>query len=280
MRMMGFAEMGSPEPFEVYAIRYATDPNWPRWKSYVHDEAPEERVRMDFFSWLAAGRSGTFIIDTGCAEDRLRGMKIEPLRGPLATLDALGVRAERVENVILSHLHFDHTGNTDKFPSATIHVQEKELSFATGPYMRFEYFSRAYFPEDIAYVLRQEKKGKVRRHNGRSELAPGISLHLVGGHTMGMQVIRIFTRRGWITLASDALHYYREIELGRPWSSNAFSVADMLDAHDTIQSLSDSADHIIPAHDPLVLKRYPAVSAALRRLAVRLHEPPMPATDA
>lgn len=272
--------MDEPERYEVFAIRYATDPNWPRWKSYVHDEAPEERIRMDFFSWLAVSKSGIFVIDTGCSQSRLRDMGHEAVEGPITVLEDLGVRAASVENLIITHLHYDHVGNADQFPNATIHLQEKELSFATGPYMRFHCFRRPYFIDDINYIVGQMHKGKVLQHNGSQELASGVSIHLVGGHTMGMQVVRIFTKRGWIVLASDALHYYREIERSIPWSSNAFSVGDMMDAHDMIRSLANSMDHIIPAHDPLVLEKYPPVSDELEGVAVRLHEQPTQAGHA
>jgi glyoxylase-like metal-dependent hydrolase (beta-lactamase superfamily II) len=109
----------------------------------------------------------------------------------------------------------------------------------------------------------------VRFHDGDVELFPGISLHLIGGHTMGLQVVRVATRRGWVVLASDASHFYANMEQIRPFPI-VWSVADMVDGYAKLRSLADSPAHIIPGHDPLVMQRYPAPSKALEGIAVRL----------
>jgi glyoxylase-like metal-dependent hydrolase (beta-lactamase superfamily II) len=240
----------------------------------VHDPDPEQRVRMDFFFWAAISPKRSVVIDTGCSQKRLQEMRHETIGDPLAALAALGIERGKVEDLVITHLHYDHVGNADQFPNATMHLQQKEMEFVTGPYMRFHCFRRPYFVSDIDYVVHQMHAGRVHQYDGTRQIAPGLSVHLVGGHTPGMQVVRIRTARGWIVLASDALHYYREIEHDLPWSSNAFNVAEMLDAHDTIRNLADSSDHVVPAHDPLVLEKYPAASETLGGQVARLHERP------
>ena len=110
--------------------------------------------------------------------------------------------------------------------------------------------------------------GKLRI-NGDAELAPGVSVHLIGGHTMGLQVVRVATRRGWVVLASDASHFYANMEESRPFPI-VFSVADMVEGYGRLRALAESPAHIIPGHDPLVLERYPAPSKALEGVVVRL----------
>jgi glyoxylase-like metal-dependent hydrolase (beta-lactamase superfamily II) len=109
----------------------------------------------------------------------------------------------------------------------------------------------------------------VRFHDGDAEIAPGISVHLIGGHTMGMQAVRVKTRRGWLVLASDASHFYANMEEVRPFPI-VWSVADMVEGYRKLRSLAESAAHIIPGHDPLVMQRHPAASKALEGIAVRL----------
>jgi glyoxylase-like metal-dependent hydrolase (beta-lactamase superfamily II) len=109
----------------------------------------------------------------------------------------------------------------------------------------------------------------VRFHNGDGEIAPGVSVHLIGGHTMGLQVVRVATRRGWVVLASDASHFYANMEEVRPFPI-VYSVADMVQGYRRLESLAQSPEHIIPGHDPLVLERYPAPSPELEGIAVRL----------
>jgi glyoxylase-like metal-dependent hydrolase (beta-lactamase superfamily II) len=260
--------MIASEQFELFALRYATDPTWRRGKSYVHDPKPDERITMDFFFWLARSRNRTILIDTGCSNERLKFMKHELVRPPLEGLKSLNVRPEDVDDVIVSHLHYDHVGNAAKFPRAILHLQQRELDFVAGPYMKYACFNRPYFADDIGFVIDRTRENKVRLYDGDATLFPGFSIHLVGGHTMGMQITRVFTKRGWVVLASDALHYYQEIERDLPWSSNAFHIGDMMEAHDKIRALADSADHIIPAHDPRVLEDYPAIATDIVRLDV------------
>jgi len=109
----------------------------------------------------------------------------------------------------------------------------------------------------------------VRFHDGDTELYPGISLHLIGGHTMGLQVVRIATRGGWLVLASDASHFYANMEQARPFPI-VWSVAEMIDGYARLRQLAASPRHIIPGHDPLVLERYPAPADSLRGVVARL----------
>ena len=113
---------------------------------------------------------------------------------------------------MVTHLHYDHVGNFELFPAATLHLQEREMHYATGRYMCQECFRGAFEVEDVVGMVRQVYAGRVRFHDGDAELFPGVSLHLIGGHTMGLQVVRVATRRGWVVLASDASHFYANME--------------------------------------------------------------------
>jgi glyoxylase-like metal-dependent hydrolase (beta-lactamase superfamily II) len=86
---------------------------------------------------------------------------------------------------------------------------------------------------------------------------------------MGLQVVRVATRRGWVVLASDASHFYANMEEIRPFPI-VYSVADMVEGYRKLRALADSPAHLIPGHDPLVLERYPAPSKELKGIAVRL----------
>ena len=109
--------------------------------------------------------------------------------------------------------------------------------------------------------------------DGDEELAPGLSLHLLGGHTGGNQVVRVHTARGWIVLASDASHFYENIETDRPFAI-AYEPERVLAGYRRMYELADSRAHVIPGHDPLVMERYPAPSSDLEGIVVRLDVPP------
>ena len=108
--------------------------------------------------------------------------------------------------------------------------------------------------------------GRVQFHDGDEEIAPGISVHMVGGHTRGMQIVRVATARGWVVLGSDTAHFYANLEPGRP-----FPILDDLPAYVAAQRtalrLASSPQHFIPGHDPLVLTRYPGARAGLEGIA-------------
>jgi glyoxylase-like metal-dependent hydrolase (beta-lactamase superfamily II) len=170
---------------------------------------------------------------------------------------------------VVTHLHYDHIGNFELFPAATFHLQDLEMKYATGRHMAQPVFGGAYEVEDVVGMVRRVYAGRVRFHDGDAELAPGVSVHLIGGHTMGLQVVRVATRRGWVVLASDASHFYANMEEVRPFPI-VYSVADMVGGYDRLRALAESPGHIIPGHDPLVLERYPAPAAALQGIVARL----------
>ena len=81
---------------------------------------------------------------------------------------------------------------------------------------------------------------------------------------------------GWLVLASDASHYYENLMRQSPFPI-VFNVGDMLDGFDKLRALADSADHIVPGHDPQVRQRYPFYRDSALDV-VALHETPRVAT--
>jgi glyoxylase-like metal-dependent hydrolase (beta-lactamase superfamily II) len=81
--------------------------------------------------------------------------------------------------------------------------------------------------------------------------------------------VRVHTQRGNVVLASDASHYYENIQTTRPFIA-AVDIAAMMDSFRKIERLATTSHHIIPGHDPLVMQRYAAPSAALQDIVVRL----------
>ena len=179
--------MPEPTPYEVYAIRYATVARKSA-ENFIGGDAHEAGARMDYFVWLARNAERTFVIDTGFNEAAAGKRKREFLRSPAEGLRLLGIDAATVENVIVTHLHYDHIGNFDLFPRARFHLQDRELAYATGRYMSMEFFSYAYELEEVLAMVRNVYAGRVEFHDGDAEIAPGVSVHHIGGHT---QVFRL-----------------------------------------------------------------------------------------
>ena len=265
--------MADPIPFEVYAIRYATVARKAS-ENFIGGDAHEAVARMDYFVWLARNAARTFVIDTGFNQAAAVRRKREFLRSPAESLRLLGADANTVQDVILTHLHYDHVGNFDLFPRARFHLQDRELAYATGRYMATPFFSYAYELEEVVAMVRNTYAGRVEFYDGDVDIAPGISVHLLGGHTKGLQAVRLWTRVGWLVLASDGSHYYANMGESRPFPIVA-SVTEMVDGWRKVRALASAERHVVPGHDPLVMTRYRAPAPALDGIAVRLDADPV-----
>ncbi len=254
--------------YEVYAIKYAHHARRAS-ENFIGGDPHDGPMPLDFFVWLIRGDGREIVVDTGFSAATALRRQREHIRCPTAGLALLGVDAKKIKDVVVTHLHYDHIGNFDLFPSASFHLQDKEMHYATGRHMAQPVFRGAFDVEDVVGMVRNAYAGRVKFHDGDAEVAPGVSVHLIGGHTMGLQVVRVATRRGWVVLASDASHFYANMEEVRPFPI-VFSVADMVEGYARLRALADSAAHIIPGHDPQVLARYPAPEKALQGIAARL----------
>ena len=256
--------------YQVYAIKYAhharrAAENFLDGKGDPHDGP----MPLDYFVWLIRGEGREIVVDTGfsAAVGMKRGRQV--LRTVSDGLALLTCNSLSVRDVVITHLHYDHVGSFELFPAATFHLQDVEMRYATGRHMQEPQYGGAYEVEDVVGMVRRAYAGRVRFHEGDAELCPGVSLHLVGGHTMGLQVVRVETRRGAVVLASDASHFYANMEQARPFPI-VWSVPDMVQGYRRLRELAQSPQHIIPGHDPLVLERYPAPSPALQGIVARL----------
>jgi len=265
---------GAVEPYRVFAIRYAT---LVTRRAHVilgaaDDEGP---MRLDYFVWAIVGNGRVVVVDTGCQQHVAARRGRDWLRCPTEGLRALGIDAAAVEDVIITHLHYDHAGNLALFPKARFHVQEREVQFATGRMMCNNHgsFTLAIEVDDVVDLVRATYARRVTQHDGEVEFAPGIRLHRVGGHTPGSQVVSVWTARGWVVLASDASHFYENLNSGQPFHLFV-DLAAMFDGWRRVRQLASAPDNIVPGHDPLVMDIYPAAGPGLEEIAVRLDVAP------
>jgi glyoxylase-like metal-dependent hydrolase (beta-lactamase superfamily II) len=257
---------------EIYAIRYAHhDRKAP--ENFIGGDPHDVLQPLAYFVWAIVGPHGTFLVDTGfdraMAETRGR-LLLKPVEEGLTALD---IRPDAVENVIVTHLHYDHCGNHDLFPRARYHLQDVEMAYATGRCMCHAHIRFPFEEHDVVAMVRKVFAGRVVFHDGTAQLAPGITLHHIGGHSKGLQSVRVRTRRGHVVLASDASHLYAHMEEGRVFPVT-YSVAETLEGYSTLRRLADSPDHIVPGHDPQILERYPAARAEFENWIVRLDVAP------
>jgi len=161
---------------------------------------PDERnrIRLAMNSLLVRSAGKWIVIETGAGDkwDAKRrdifGFEGEP-RLP-DKIVARGVRLEDVSLVINTHLHFDHCGwNTRRvgekivptFPNARYVVQHGELEHARRPNDRDR---ASYISENLEPVA---AAGQWWLLEGDREVAPGVELIRVPGHTADMQCVKL-----------------------------------------------------------------------------------------
>lgn len=253
--MTEYRSPGLPE-YEVYALRYATVARR-RNQNFMQADPHDGPMPMDYFVWVIRGADRCCLVDTGFNRQAAEQRQREFLRCPIGGLAALGIASDQVDDVILTHLHYDHAGNVNLLPRARIHLQEAELQYAVSRHMQFQLLRHAYAVDDVTHIVEGLYGDRVVFYQGDATYAPGIELLHVGGHTQGLQAVRVHTARGWIVLASDASHYYDNVCNESPFPI-VHDVGAMLAGYRRLLGLCDSADHFIPGHDPLVMQRYPA----------------------
>lgn len=254
--------------YEVFAIKYG-DRVGTRGTIFVHGDPHDAPLAMDYFVWAIRNGDRTVVVDVGYgqAEGERRGRSF--LRCPTDGLRLIGIEAAEVRDVVITHMHYDHAGNLALFPNARFHIQDEEVALVTGRAMTHPAMRHSFVLDDVLEMVRMVYGDRVVFHAGDEELAPGISLHHIPGHTRGLQSVKVHTARGWVVLASDAAHYYESIADGTPFMTHD-NMSQMLDGYRRLSALAPSDAHVVPGHDPQVLARYPAPSAELAGIVARL----------
>lgn len=266
------AVMNRPE-YEVYALKYA-ERDARRPDNFVGGDSHDVPMPLDYYLWVVRDATRVIVVDTGfdIAMAKKRGRRL--LRKPTEALQLLGIAAVSVRDIVVTHLHNDHVGTYFDFPNAIFHLQDREMDYASGRHMGHERLRRPYETDHVTGMVRNVFDGRVTFHDGDEEIAPGVSLHLIGGHSAGLQVVRVSTRRGDVVLASDASHFYEHFERGTCFPVT-HHLGDVLEGYGKLRRLAASPAHIIPGHDPLVLAKYPAPAPELRGIVARLDLDPV-----
>ena len=214
---------------------------------------------LDYFIWAIHRPEGPpVIVDTGFGEDAAAARGRTMIRPVVEGLRDAGIDHLLIEDVILTHMHYDHAGSLGAFPNAKFHVQDAEVAGCTSRAM-CDHETRAPFDgEPVAQLMRKLFADRVVFHDGDSEFAPGIALRLAAGHTAGLMVVCCETERGTVVLASDAAHLYANVTRKLPFPIFVDQPGYISAQQRALALAGGSLDHFIPGHDPLVLACFPS----------------------
>jgi N-acyl homoserine lactone hydrolase len=159
-------------------------------------------------------------------------------------LNDIGLTPNDIHHVVMSHLHFDHTGNLKHFRHAPISAQAKEVEHAfssrhNGSYIRADY--------DLPDLQWQQVKGDW-------EIAPGLQALFTPGHTPGHQSFRLqLANTGRVILTADAgdlmENFHEEVLPGE--TSNDPEALESLQR----LRLESKTGKLIVGHDPVMIQQ-------------------------
>jgi len=258
---------------EVIVVRYGTRQT-SKSECYYNFRAyrePDAEMTMDYFFWIVRSADQTIVIDTGFSPEAAIARKRQPVVAPADALARLGIDPKEVKLLVLTHAHYDHAGNLDLYPNAQIVMSRKEFEFWGTDIGKRPQYSHHIDPLDIARIQALHREGRITLLDEKQHtLIPGIELYELGGHTPGQMAVVVEMPAGPVILASDAIHYYDELEQDRPFAV-IDSLADMYRGYERIREwLQRPGAVVIPGHDPDVMNRFAPVDASDPSFAVRI----------
>jgi len=225
---------------------------------FTYDRNPGEKIIAPCLGWLLQSGADVVLVDTGPSAPEIAnrwhpGIRRTAEQVPAVALRAAGVPPEQLRLVILSHLHWDHCYNLESFPNARFLVQAAELRAAVDPIPTqraiYEVGLPGLQPPWLPYFSRlQVLRGDV-------EVAPGISVCLLPGHTPGLQGVIVQTAASRYLLPSDAVPLYENLGLPGGEAIPSGLHVDVRACLRSMDRMRTLADVILPSHDSKILER-------------------------
>ncbi|WP_336659415.1 N-acyl homoserine lactonase family protein [Leucobacter sp. USHLN153] len=261
--------MTSSDSWEItvirHGIRHATRSE--AYMSYGFYGEPDGEHTTAYYLWILRNGDQVIHVDTGysTAGARKRGRTV--LIDPLEALAHLGCSASDGNPVVVTHAHYDHIGNVAAFDRSPIYIAASEFEFWTSDLAPRTLFSHFGDQDEVAHLVAARADGRLREFSGRLELAPGVELIEVGGHTPGQLVVLVNTRAGRVLLASDAAHFHEELERDMLFAS----MADLPQSYRTLDWIREQEDLIVvTGHDEAELGRFIPLEGPLSEHAVKI----------
>ncbi len=258
--------LAQPKPqYEIYAIRYATLKSF-SVAGLVAGADPTRKLDIAMMIWLIKGNGHIILFDAGFYRDQfLRQWHPADYEKPSLAIQRVGLHAEDITDVIISHIHWDHADGFDLFPKAKVWIQKEELEYYAGEAWQGHKRTAA-DPEDVLALVKWNTEGKVGLVNGDAqEILLGITCYTGGKHTYQSQFLTVNTAAGTVVLASDNVYLNENLEKHVPIAATLDAESN-LRAQDRMKNLAADPKMIITGHDPAVMRSFREVAPGVVRI--------------
>jgi len=258
---------GDVDKYDVYAVRFATLANFPV-SSLVAGADRSRRMDIAMMIWVLKGVDGRVaIVDSGFhREQYFRQFTVKDYVKPSEAIAPLGITADQVTDLFLSHMHWDHAGGLDLFPAARVWIQKEEYDYYTGDAWQARNSHGGIDADDVVELVKRNIAGKVSFVRGDDDTTlSGVTFGIGGRHTRQSQFVAVQTRAHTIVLASDNMYLYENLDTHTAIAQTQDAVSNVR-TQDRMRSLASAPRLVIPGHDPAVFDRFPHVSDRIVRI--------------
>jgi glyoxylase-like metal-dependent hydrolase (beta-lactamase superfamily II) len=252
------AQMNAYDLWHVFAIRYATLPDFPV-ASLVAGADKTRRMDIAMTVWLLEATDGrNILVDAGFYHARFRERwKPRDFVLPSTAVGWMNVRPEEVTDIVITHVHWDHLDGVDLFPTASVWLQREEYEHYVDE--RGQPKAQGIDADNAAMLAQFKRVGRLQLVDGDDkEITAGVRVHTGGRHTFASQYVTVRTPRGTVVLASDNMYLYENLDRGVAIAQTLDPAAN-LRAQKRMVTLAAAPSFVIPGHDPLVFERFPLV---------------------
>jgi len=252
--------------YEIYAVRFATLANFPV-SSLVAGADRSRRMDIAMTIWVVKGDGRIALVDSGFHRDQyFRQFTVRDYVRPPDALAPLGIGASDVTDIFLSHMHWDHAGGIDLFPSARVWIQKEEYDYYAGDAWQSRTTHGGVDADDVLEIVKRNTQGRVSFVRGDEDaLLPGIRFGVGGKHTWASQFVAAETRAHTVVLASDNMYLYENMDAHAP-IAQTLDAGSNLRTQDRMRSVASEPRFVIPGHDPAVFDRFPHVADRIVRI--------------
>ncbi|WP_342644389.1 N-acyl homoserine lactonase family protein [Mucilaginibacter sp. CSA2-8R] len=250
--------------YKIYAVPFAHSGYPFTAADWAQGGSKTEQLDITFSIWLIKSSTGRCIlVDAGFERDieDAKEFQLSSYIRPDSALRQLGVKPEDVTDVIISHPHWDHIDGVNHFPKAQFWMQKEDFDYFVGRAWQQPKDTGGFAKRDVRKLTELNLAGRLKLISGdNQQILPGIKVFTGSKHTYGSQYVLVDKIKQPTIIASDNVWIEANIrQLLPPVKGGTLSPAGYIAAMKRMKTMVKQSKYIIPGHDGVVYKRFPAV---------------------